>query len=132
MAKTTKILHYNLDIAPQDKAAHSASSILNTKSDEFSSFEGSLVRMLDAAGYYLYSQYDSDHILHISKHYKFRTSSGRLKIKLILIINIHGQKADVIGKPIDVDIDIAFDGQHFVSYYEALEHINKLVNTKLK
>lgn len=132
MAKTTKILHYNLDIAPQDSAAHSAFSILNTRSDEFSSFEGSLVRMLDAAGYYLYSQYDSDHLLHISKHYKFRKSVGRLKVKLILVINIHGQQTDINGKPIDVDVDIVFNDQHFVSYYEALEHINKLINTKLK
>lgn len=162
--KKTIVIHWDIDITPQDEAVYSASSILNTKSDEFSSFEGSMIRMLEDADYLLHKQYDSNNIGSISKYYEFLKFTSDLKVKLLVAIRISDHKVpdkDVKGKrrkaqyirrkylrekripeimdefnlkerPIDVDVDIVFNDQHFVSYYEALEHINKLINTKLK
>lgn len=162
--RKTRVLHWNIEITPQDAEVYSATSILDTKSDEFSSFEGSMVRMLEDANYLLHKQYDSNEPGSISKYYEFLKLTDDLKVKLLVSIRISDHKVPdkkVKGKrmkaralrqkylrekripeimeefklqerPLDVDVNIIFNNQHFVSYYEALEYMNKLINTKLK
>lgn len=83
-----QVIHWDIEIIPQDDGIFSAQMVFDNKSQEYKSFINGIKAMMEAKDYQFIVSYDSPYEDSNSKYYEFLKVTDELKIKVVISVRV--------------------------------------------